>query len=322
MHDAWNSDHLKRIRSDLLSGIEAPECSNCFNTEKLGKKSLRQSTFEKAWTSSIDINNPKIKFVDVRFSNECNLKCLSCHSSKSNQIGLEEGLTHPTKTLDIYNSLTDIASDLEEINFSGGEPLLHKDMYRLLDYLIVNGYSKNIRLKFSTNSTIFKEEFINIIQKFKAASIHVSIDNYGKRNEYIRFPSQWNSIERNFKNYEKNLPGNSRLIINQVVSNLSIVGIKEFYDWHNMQNFNFKFINHTILQKPLHLRCHIIPNNVKNSLIKDLQHIPKLKPILPYVMQPYSEEDKNDFIEYIKRKDKLRGVNILDYCPEFEEWFS
>ena len=67
----------------------------------------------------------------------------------------------------------------------------------------------------------------------------------------------------------------------------------------------------------------MFPDSVKEHVKEILSHSSVVNAIsyIQEMMQPYTEEEKTEFIEYIKKKDKLRGVNILDYCPEFEEWF-
>ena len=326
VHKAFNSNHMNRIRSDLSSGIKAKECNYCWSVEKSGGMSMRQGTFYRNWANDVNFDDPKIRCLDIRFSNVCNIKCLSCNPEKSNQIGIEEGVDNPTKILDsIYTSLIKLAPDIREINFLGGEPMIHKEMYNSLDYLIENGYSHNISLKYSTNVTVLKDEFIEKLEKFKFTKIGVSIDAYGKRDEYIRFPSKWKVIEKNLRRYRNNFPNNAVLKVQQVCSNLAMGGIDEFYDWYmsidDNQNVK-KTIDHLWLEYPSHLRCNIIPVDKKENIRERLQSIPGMEAMLSRMMQPYTEEEKNAFVEYIKRKDKLRGVNILDYCPEFEEWFS
>ena len=315
---------MKRIRSDLVNGIKAPECNYCWEAEKYNVMSMRQGTFSRNWIRDVDINNPKIRCIDIRFSNKCNLKCLSCNPEKSNQLGIEENLINPTVSYPIYDSLIHLAPNLREINFLGGEPLLQNEMYKFMDYLIHNGHSKKINLKFSTNVTVYKSTFVEKLKEFKFTKLGVSIDGYDKRNEYLRFPSKWKVLEKNLMLYRDSLPENSVIKVQQVCSNLSMNGIDDFYNWYmSIDDYNTnKIIDYLWVQYPPYLRCNIIPNNMKDNIKKKLQYIQNLEPMLNKMMQPYTEKEKNQFIEYINRKDKLRGTNILDYCPEFEEWFS
>ena len=39
----WNSEHVRQARLDMLAGKELPDCSFCYDLEKTGVKSLRQT---------------------------------------------------------------------------------------------------------------------------------------------------------------------------------------------------------------------------------------------------------------------------------------
>ena len=321
---AFNSEHMNRIRSDLLNGIRAPECNYCWNVEKSGGRSMRLGTLKKDWSNSVDIKNPSIRYLDIRFSNKCNLKCLSCNPEKSDQIGMEEKIENPTLSYPLYDSLMNFpCSSLIEINLLGGEPLLHKETYMFMDYLIESGISDNIAVRISTNCTIYKQEFLDKAKKFKSLELGLSVDGYGHRNEYIRFPSRWESTERNMKLYLDNIPSNTTIHVQQVCSNLAMHGVHDFYNWFQSLDVPRKEIYYIWLQHPSFMKCNIMPERFKARLITQLSdiNIPQLRSMLSRIKQPYTEEEKTEFIEYIKKKDKLRGVNILDYCPEFEEWF-
>ena len=163
---AFRGNHMSRIRSDLLNGIKTAHCQKCWDIEKIGGESYRKKELFYAEKENRDINDiiqrPKILNIEVNLSNKCNLKCLMCHSGASNQIGIEEGLKNSlTDQLELYNDLPGIAQDIKMIRFAGGEPFLHDQMYKILDYLIENNMSKNIELVFNTNGTVARNSFLN-----------------------------------------------------------------------------------------------------------------------------------------------------------------
>ena len=321
---AFNSDHMNRIRSDLLNGIKAPECKKCWDHEKFNAKSMRQIMLSVYNNSnfSVDILTPNIQYMDINLSNKCNLKCMMCFPTRSNQIGIEMGYNNPYMEFPLYDKVTEIAHNLRRIRFTGGEPLLHDDMYNILDYLIDNDYSKNIYLKYNTNATVTRDDFFDKIKHFRYIKFDISIDGYGRRDEYIRFPSKWESIERNILYFKDMLPKEkSTMTACTVCQNLSIVGMKELEDWISKLGIGH-FYNR--LTHPYFLQCHILPESAKKKAKESLEksNVMNASSFVTEMMNPYTQEEKNAFINYVKKKDKLRGINILDYCPEFEEWFS
>ena len=51
-----------------------------------------------------------------------------------------------------WDSLSrEVAPHLIEVYFAGGEPFVQDGHYKLLEYLIDNGYAKNISLSYNTN---------------------------------------------------------------------------------------------------------------------------------------------------------------------------
>ena len=328
--DAFYSDHMNRIRSDLLNGIKAPECKKCWEIEKRGAISKRSreikkyelnSKYHNDILESIESGNIVLKNIEVRFGNKCNLKCITCNSYNSSQIASEISVNHLMIDNDLLlKEIIRISPNIKRLSFVGGEPLLHEEMYKLLDYLIDNGYSKNISLYYTTNLTVAKEDFFKKIKHFNYTVISVSIDAIGKRNNYIRFGSKFESIERNLSIFKSMIPRDC-LIISTVFYNLNVFcfhNIEEFAKKHDLNLLAIKLFH------PSFLKPHIIPESIKQTIIKQSENSTNNFAIsyTPEIMKPYTEEEKNQFIEYIKRKDELRGTNILDYCPEFEEWFS
>ena len=320
---AFNSDHMNQIRLSLLAGVKAPECNYCWKIEENGGKSMRNLVQDIGWykRDGIDLDNFKIHWIEASLSNKCNLKCLMCSPLRSNQIGIEEGHSNSDRHFPIYDYIIDNAKYMREMSFMGGEPLLHDEMYDILEYFVNNGHSDNISLKFNTNATVIRNNFFNLIEQFRHVTVDISIEGHGKRNEYIRFPSKWDITEKNIILFRDKFPENFAIKINTVFDNLTVMGFSELEEWASRNELN-QYYNK--LTSPSFLQSHILPKKIKKYARKILEDstVANTKPFINELMKPYTKREKNAFIEYIKRKDKLRGINILDYCPEFEEWFS
>jgi len=89
-----NSEKMNSLRNDMINGVERPECGKCYEQEKFGFFSMRQSAnkhfghyIKRVHDTREDGSYPEfnITYLDIRFSNLCNLKCRSCGHIFSSQ---------------------------------------------------------------------------------------------------------------------------------------------------------------------------------------------------------------------------------------------
>ncbi|MFX0203626.1 MAG: radical SAM/SPASM domain-containing protein [Candidatus Hodarchaeota archaeon] len=107
----------------------------------------------------------------------CNLRCRHCGSSASqpraNELTLEESLT----ICDQFPALL-----VQEVNFTGGEPLLRSDWQRISAYLRELG----IRTKILTNGLTLEPDTIDQMKEVGIAGVGVSLDGLETTHDYIR----------------------------------------------------------------------------------------------------------------------------------------
>ena len=87
LQDIWNGPEMRKLRLNMLEDKKSPECRRCYELEENGVWTLRNSSnanFEHHLNkveqtaedgSAGDVN---MAYMDIRFSNLCNLKCSSC----------------------------------------------------------------------------------------------------------------------------------------------------------------------------------------------------------------------------------------------------
>ena len=75
---------MEQLRNDLLNGVKNKMCDVCWSQEDIGDDSHRTRYIRRF--KDTDINNPKITYLDLKLSNECNLACRMCDYTQSNQI--------------------------------------------------------------------------------------------------------------------------------------------------------------------------------------------------------------------------------------------
>lgn len=111
-------------------------------------------------------------------TNTCNLKCRHCYAESKNVKSDDELNTKEAKTL-----IDDLAvSKVPVLLFSGGEPLMREDIFRLINY--ADKY--NIRSTISTNGTLIDKEIAKDLKKNKISYVGISLDGIGSRHDEFR----------------------------------------------------------------------------------------------------------------------------------------
>ena len=109
---------------------------------------------------------------------KCNLRCVHCYSSAGNQDSPEALTTREAKSL--VGDLADFG--VPALLFSGGEPLLREDIFKLADFAAGQG----IRTVLSTNGTLVTDEVAQKIRDVGFAEVGISLDGIGERNDRFR----------------------------------------------------------------------------------------------------------------------------------------
>ena len=327
-----NSKNFCGVRVKMLSGEEPKECAGCYKLERAGGISKRMYENEKYQHSLEELQEMvdkdgalkrlDYKVVELRIGNVCNLKCLTCNpmsSTKWNEdvaelpekfqsgfYSIDKSFSTWYKDVKWYDELLDNAKSLEEIYINGGEPMLIKEHLYFLQKLCDLGLNSKIRLLYSINLTLITPKVIELWKKFKNVQLNVSIDDLGKRNEYIRYPSKFDITETNLDL----LNGNSFDIrVTQTISALNVHNVGNFYEYFTQKGFK---IEHNYVYWPEYLHASLFKGEVS------LEKLPedKAKRLSSELSKDYSIF-YGDFVDYIKSIDYIRGLSIHDYLPEF-----
>jgi len=108
----------------------------------------------------------------------CNLKCVHCYAHAVEKTR-ERELTHDEgRTL-----IDDLAAfGAPVILFSGGEPLMRKDLITLASYAV----DKGMRAVISTNGTLITKEKANALKKVGLSYVGISLDGLEEINDRFR----------------------------------------------------------------------------------------------------------------------------------------
>ena len=281
------------------------------------------------------------------FGSECNLDCHMCMHANST-MRWDMAVKKEVWSKELFgplnqqrvNYIADVMQDrtmgkieqikalgpyIRSIKIIGGEPLIMKRQYELLDALIECGESKNIMLKYQTNFTKMQSGNHNIfdyIPKFLNVAMVASIDGIGEDIEYMRRRTVWEEVEKNIdicNEYD-----NVVVDFNGLVSFLSVMRFHKVIDYCK-DNPKIHQINWAMLETPKHLRVNNLPYEIKNKLIPLYQDWPDIQAALK--RPPENDCNLQDTLKYLLKQDKAYvgtkwEMHLFDVFPELEKYWE
>lgn len=206
------SDWLKELKFSFTQNKIPESCSVCFERESLNLKSTRQQFIK---FNDIEDFNYDQKFVrlELRSSNLCNFKCRMCDATSSSEIQKENEKypiielfnRHPTVKFGVEADSGNIDElkwffdtyPIKQLCFTGGEPMLIKPYYELMDYIIQKRLNESMTLDLYTNCSVYNPLFIRRMLQFNKIQFTMSIDGVGKTAEYQRHGTKWDVVRNN-----------------------------------------------------------------------------------------------------------------------------
>ena len=283
------------------------------------------------------------------WGSQCNLDCYMCHHVNSTT-RMNSAFKHDLWNDNIWKKKSIIAADVKNaikdrvkpnniveqcielapytrsIKLIGGEPLIMKKQYEMLDKIIETGHSKEIIIKYQTNFTKMqagKHRFIDYVKHFKEVRMVGSVDGIGKVNDYMRRKSSWEEIENNIQMLQDF--DNVFVDFNGLVSILSVMRFYEVPDYV-AGNSMITALNWSMLEWPRHLQPCNLPQPIKDKLIPIYKEKKWPDIVASLERDPIPDCDLQDVFDYLLRQDELyKGtkweMNLFDVFPELEEFY-
>jgi len=373
----FNSSKSKQLRHDMANGIMSDlvkkTCQTCHEQEKQYGSSKRLDslkhhihghvpidTIDKVKKSNdVDLKPKDIDHLKMKvFGNICNLKCTMCSVGCSSALASElkrydewkgETVVNPYKKIDkdkLYADLEEICPVVREFEIVGGEPLMMKDSIEMLEWMVSKGYSKTMEFRIITNATVDNWEYYRLMKYFKKATFIVSLDAYGKKDEYIRSGEVWEEKVEIIKNF---IRADIDVSWSNTIQLLNIGYLDEIHIFYEQLKEIFPHINKVnsakaFKNRPIKRGGVSIPylnNLLTHPYIMLPKHLPKQikeKYIEKYERSNVPFEHKQRWIKALKSVgyekdfmrtmahykffDEKRGTNLLNEWPEFETWYS
>ena len=349
-----NNEKYRTIRKQMINGEKPTACSRCYELEDsadswtLRKNSLQSFKHHLPLIDETDydgtITNFKMRYMDIRFSNLCNMRCRTCGPSLSSSWYDDQVKLHPesvtSKFIDLksnpefMNNLMPHLDTIEEVYFAGGEALITPQHYEVLDYWLSKGRT-DIKLRYTTNFSNLRYKSKSILEywkKFDDVRIAASLDTYGKIAEYSRKETDWDDIVLNRQQMIMQCPE----VYFEITPTVSIFSVHSLFDFHRswveqgMLDINNIRIN--ILTHPRYFSITILPEEYKKSIrliYEDYcawltangaqNHIlHDVKGIISYMDSADHSDLLPDFRKQISIIDNLRKENFAEIYPEMK----
>lgn len=159
----------------------------------------------------------KIKNVDFEITSSCNLKCLHCYNPHHNKI---KELNFK-KIKSIIKQVKQVG--FKEIHINGGEPLMRKDVIKILKY----ANDIDLKVLLETNATLLLN-FICDIKNMSNLSIRASIDGPEETHNIIRRNSKsFNSFKQAVENL---IEARKAGIPIQITCNINKINYNKIYE--------------------------------------------------------------------------------------------
>jgi MoaA/NifB/PqqE/SkfB family radical SAM enzyme len=382
--EAWNSEYMRNIRRTMKDGAIPASCTKCFAEEQKGVVSKRMwetSTWMDRGIDPADLLNDthidgrykdELQYLDLRLGHTCNIKCVMCSPHDSSKWVadwkvLEPQLNDPEvkrqmqwdksafnnkwhETEIFWNDLYKQIPNLREVYFAGGEPLMIPAHKKFIEEIIRQGHNKKIRLRYNTNGILVDEELIELWKHFDLVKVGVSMDAAGSRNNYIRYPTDWDTVERNLHMLD-NTPDNIQPSIATAIQIFNIKHLPDFVHWKHSSQFRKVntevikgvaagggLINMHLLYIPTFMSIQILPKEDKEEIrelfgrFKDYLYNNYTQDTVFWKENPYgwrrweailNHMDSQDnshllpgFKEYVSKLDAIRGISAKTVFPE------
>jgi len=338
IEEALKSPTRQEMLKDFENDIKHPACKVCWDSEDSGFTSKRERDNQTFYMNQIT-KDDDIFFLELNLGNTCNLACRICHISASSKWKKFHHITEPNVTeekLDFYvdrysRSFTDesivweelekVIPNVKSLDIYGGEPMLMKKQWDILEKCIQKGYATNQQMSFNTNGTIINDKYVQILTSFKHCRVGFSIDGVGPRFNYLRYYGEWDIVNQNVKSWlEKTKHIAKYKLMFEVACTVSILNVLYIYEVADFTIENGLNLYVAFVHNPRHLHIGNIPNEFKDIIIEKLEIEKELRRV-KYNQEILSSPERRNYIQTILNQvDKIIDTLKMYKTTEPNQW--
>jgi organic radical activating enzyme len=382
-------------RQDLINGVQTKECDYCWNIENLDNDWVSDRIYKSTYSWALPYleevkasglgENIDPTYMEVAFENTCNFKCLYCSPESSSR--WQEEVTHngpiqfdtwglhdikwlknqgrlpihrddPNPYIDAFwKWWPDLYPKLHTFRITGGEPLLSKHTWAVLEYIKENP-NPNLTLAINTNMNVpFRlieklVQYVNeIAPHIKGFDIYTSLESTGEQAEYARSGLVYDEFVQNCYYFLDNTPPQSRLHFMTTINLMSVPTfmnflelIQAFREKYTVEKHDFRVRTMiSYLRWPKFLSINLVAPETKQIYAKEWldfindfvitdevenhayqvfynEEADQIKRLVDYMLTSVPEQKQiyDEFRTYIQTCDERRSTSFAKTFPELE----
>jgi len=353
----WNSKFLKDFRLKKINNEYIEFCETCYQEDNIGIASKRTAVLDAYYEDNKHLieeaaqNNghmtTKPVWWEMRLSSLCNQACRMCIPQTSSKMlsefikfsdELPTSIRNNTRAASKFGSCLgdskffldqfwDTIHDIKYLELHGGEPTIDQNIWELLNHIVDTDHAGHIHLHVHSNIHTLKQEHIDIFNKFKSGWLGISIDAFNEENEYIRYGSKWQTVEKNLKLIKglkmqwTNWVTSSVMYYNCTTMHRLINWFLEYKEQNDLTNISWRMDPVT---NPNLMRLEFVPIELRLEAISKLEgiygdnktsySIEELKKALQSTEEPPIEAFE-ELKEYTRVLDKHRNQDYTTIFP-------
>ncbi len=376
-----NTIEKKMRRKEMREGKRPKECDYCWRIEdntqeysdRVWKSAANWSQVDKELIFNSDpMDDIYPRYVEVSFSNVCNFKCSYCGPAFSSKWTEEVKAKGPYKLYQThYNGIKEsevsypnrednpyieafwkwfpeAAKHMYTFRITGGEPLLSKHTFKVIDYLLENP-QPHLHFAINTNACPPGDLWETFVKKIKQLeenksikyfSLYSSAESFGEQAEYSRDGMDWELFSKNLRYFLDNT-NTSELMLMSAVNMLGLPSlttylrfvsklkkgnvdriVADFAYVRHPEFLDIKIADKITIDKYLKPSIQYIINNKEK--FSDYEYI-KLNRIYEDCVARFKKDidvskERIQFLQFINEYDKRRGKNFTEVFPEYNNF--
>ena len=386
-----NTPEKLKQRQQMLNGERPEGCSYCWNIEDTGQMSDRQYRSGEPWAIQDfeSIKNKPIdsgwtpRYVEVNFNNACNLKCSYCSPQFSTTWGKEIAVYGQYPTSPPHNAPEHFSGrrrpiphrehnpyvdafwkwwptlykNLKHFRMTGGEPLMDKNTYKVLEYITYHPKSDlhlNVTSNFCPPDDKLKNKYFDMIKRIclDEAVEHmmqfVSVDAYGKKAEYIRNGLDFNRMLDNVDEFLERIPVRNSITFIITYNNLSVTSLNDLLrdirllrEKHST-TYQRVWFDIPLLRQPAYQQITLLPESYQEIHKENIEYMQKFSgeeqgygAFKDFEIQKMlrnlaywrtnannNTQNKKNFYAFFNEHDRRRGTRFMNIFPEMADFWQ
>jgi hypothetical protein len=336
--EKFSDDYNKVIdlqKQNLLNNVQDPSCSYCWGSEKVNGTSIRTQLLKKFDISKFQDykNNKPPTEIEINIGNACNMQCMYCNPKFSSQWEKDiqdqkyqlftdrhvysidiKNKQLVVENLELLNSLK-----FETLRIIGGEPLVNKNFFNILDLIDHKGIL-NITSNLMVDQNLI-DKLLSYKEKFKCILINVSLDAGEEMSEFIRYGIDYKVFLKNLDYLLENSGEKVKINILSLMTNLTLCDIDNFSStvvlprikkYKDTLSWNLSYCQYPRIQS-----IESTPDNIKKQAVtvlltlSDNKNIKNVEVVLSILSSTkFNKTLFSEFLHFLKQWEHRKNISL------------